>query len=181
MKNYTLTGGLILGFLGILITGITYFIGINAMISLWTALIVFVLFTALYIFMGLRYRKMNGGFLVFKEAFALIFFMSVISTVLSGIFMIILYHVINPELPGKLQDAVIQKSAAMMQSFGLQQDKIDEQISKMQADPNDFTVGKQIRGIAISFVWSAAVAAIIGLIIRKNPPPFENTPDQIQA
>jgi len=37
MKNYTLTCGLILGFLGIIITGTTYFIGIGAMTSLWTS------------------------------------------------------------------------------------------------------------------------------------------------
>jgi len=92
--------------------------------------------------------------------------------------MIILYHVINPELPGKLQDAVIQKSVSMMQSFGVTQDKIDEQITKMQAEPGQFTLGNQIRGIALSFIWSAILAAILGLIIRKNPPPFENVIDQ---
>jgi hypothetical protein len=178
MKNYTLTGGLILGFLAIIITGITYFMGVDAMLSAWNLLFRFLLFTGLYLFFGFRYRKMNGGYLIYKDAFALLFFISVISTVLSGLFDILLYHVINPGLLETLQDAMVKKMVATWQWMGLPQDKIDEQISKMQAGPSQFTVGIQIRGIAISFIWCAALAAILGLIIRKNPPPFDNVIDQ---
>lgn len=179
MKNYTLICGLILGFLGVAITGITYGMGIQAMISLWTTLMVFLLFTGLYLYFGFRFRKMNGGYLIFKEAFALLFFISVISSVISGLFMIVLYHAINPALPGQLQDAAIQKYIGWMQRFEVPKAQIDEQVARMQLDPSQYTVGNQLRGIAISFIWSAAVAAVLGLIVKRNPPPtLENTLDQ---
>ena len=45
------------------------------MVSLWTACCAFLIFIGMYVFLGLRYRKLNGGYLTFKDAFALIFFM----------------------------------------------------------------------------------------------------------
>jgi hypothetical protein len=177
MKNYTLTGGLISGFLGIIFTSVTYFIGIQAMVSLWTALVALLMFTGLYVFMGLRYRKLNGGYLTFKDAFALIFFMGMISSVLGGTFQIILYHVINPDLPGMMHDAIIQKTINMMQRFGSPQDKIDETITKMQENTGEYSMGSQIRSIALSSIGVAIVALIIGAIIKKTPPPFENVSD----
>jgi hypothetical protein len=178
MKNFVLYGGIALGLLGIIVTGITYFIGVEAMVSLWTAGIELVLFVGLYIYLGLRFRKLHGGYLSYKDSFTLIFFMSVISYVITGLFLILLYHVINPSLPEKLQDATIQKAVAWMQKFDVPQDKIDEQIGKMQGDNSQFSIGSQLRSIPISFIISAIIALLLALFIRKNPPPFQtNTLD----
>ncbi|HEV7232153.1 MAG TPA: DUF4199 domain-containing protein [Bacteroidia bacterium] len=177
MKNYTLTGGLITGFTGIIFTAVTYFLGIHAMVSLWTAACAFLIFIGLYVFLGLRYRKLNGGYLTFKDAFALIFFMGMISSVLSGTFQIILYHVINPDLPGMMHDAIIQKTVDMMQRFNSPQEKIDETITKMQETTGEYSVGNQIRSIALSSIGVAILALIIGVCIKKTPPPFEQVSD----
>lgn len=178
MKNYTLIAGLICGMSGIVITTVTYFLGVTAMISWWTVLVAFVLGLSLYFYFGYRYRKMNGGFLPFKDAFLLIFLMSAIASTLSGLFMILLYHVISPDLPEKMYDAVIVKTTNMLQGWGMTQDKVDATINKMQSDPNPFSLGRQFRSIGINFIGCAIFALIIGAIIKKNRPPFENVIDQ---
>jgi hypothetical protein len=148
------------------------------MISIYTVVFMLVANITLYLYFGIHYRTLNGGFLPFKEAFALIFFISVISTIINGLFYILLTHVINPELPQTLQEAIVQKTIGWMQRFGAPQDKIDEAIAKMQSEPGKFTVIDQLRQIVLNFIGSALLALILGAIIKKNPPPFENITDQ---
>ena len=177
MKNYTLNGGIITGLTGICFTAVTYFMGVSAMVSIWSGILNFLIFLGIYLFWGFRYRSLNGGYLIFKEAVALIFFISVIATVLQGIFQIILYHVINPELPSMLHDAVVQNAIDWLQKMGQPQEKIDATLARIQENNGEFTVGMQIRAIGISFIGSGVVGLVIGLIIKKDPPPFEPVSD----
>jgi hypothetical protein len=48
----------------------------------------------------------------------------------------------------------------------------------MQSEPGKFTVIDQLRQIVLNFIGSALLALILGAIIKKNPPPFENITDQ---
>jgi hypothetical protein len=178
MKNYTLTGGLTIGFVTILVTLISYFIGVGAMTSIITRFILFAVCTALFLYFGYQYRKANGGFLPFREAFALMFFISVISSVMSGFFNILLTHVINPGLPQKLQEASIQKLIDLYTLLGFPKDKIDEQVAVLQALPTTVSIAQELKGIVFGFIGSAILALILGAIIKKNPPPFDNITDQ---
>ena len=180
MKNYTLSSGLIIGFTAIVISAVCYFMGVNAMVSGYNILITVVAYVGLLLFFGFRYRAENGGYLSFKEAFVFIFFTSVIATVISGLFTILLIHVINPGLEQSLQDAIIQKSISWMQYFGAPQEKIDQSIAQMQSEPGKFTVASQLKGIVLNFITLAILALILGAIIKKTRPPFTNvtTPGQ---
>jgi hypothetical protein len=47
----------------------------------------------------------------------------------------------------------------------------------MQETTGEYSVGNQIRSIALSSIGVAILALIIGVCIKKTPPPFEQVSD----
>jgi hypothetical protein len=74
-------------------------------------------------------------------------------------------------MPQKLADAAIEKTGEMMSSFGAPEDAIDEQLDKMREEmPAQFGPVGLLKGYLMGLIFYAIVAAISGLVVRKNQP-----------
>jgi hypothetical protein len=171
LVNHALKNGLILGVISVVITLCLYAIDYTLMGQMKFALLGLLVALGYGIFAGSNYRKEVGGFLPFGKAFQHGFFMFAVSGLVSTIFMILLYNVIDPELPQKLTDASMENTMAMMEGFGMSGDQLDEAMEKARESAGDqFTIGRQLMGYGISLIFSAILALITGAIVKKNQP-----------
>jgi hypothetical protein len=103
----------------------------------------------------------------FQHGFVLLAVAGVISTV----FMILLYTVIDTELPAKLTDVTIQNTEKMMESFGMPEDQMD----KAMEDARERAVGQfsaigSIKSYGFGLIFYAIVSLITSIFVKRNQP-----------
>ncbi|MDC1516159.1 DUF4199 domain-containing protein [Cyclobacteriaceae bacterium] len=171
MKDHALKSGVILGVVGILISLIVYIIDPLLMIKWWFSLSSLVLFIALVSYFGIQYREMLGGFVSFKIAYIYSILTFVLAGLIGTAFSILLFQVIDPDLPQLMSEAIIEQTVEMMEGFGANQEIIDEAIE--DADPAaSFTVMGQIKSFGMVLIFYAVMSLITGAIIKRKVPDF---------
>jgi len=169
--QHTLRWGLILGAISVALTAIAYAVDYAIMVNWKYGLFSFAVFIGCAIFAGINYRSQEGGFLSFKSAFLHALIVFAVSGLLSTIFSILLYTVVDPQLPQKLVDVTITNTEEMMGKFGMPEDKMDEALEKARTDTAArFTTLGLIKGYFWIVVMSAVFSLIVGLIVRKRKP-----------
>lgn len=170
LNSHALRYGLFLGLAGIIITVLLYMVSPAMLASPWMALLLVVYFVYL-IFVGINYRNQIGGYIDFGKAFKHSFIVIVVSGLLGIVFNMLLYNVIDPNLPEVLADASAETARSMAERFGAPEDTIDEAVATTRTDTlKGFTVMGQLRAFGIGLIFYAIVSSIVGLIVRKRVP-----------
>ncbi|MGY8982372.1 MAG: DUF4199 domain-containing protein [Cytophagales bacterium] len=171
MKDHALKSGVILGVVGILISLTAYIIDPLLMIKWWFSLSSLVIFIGLVSYFGIQYREILGGFVSFKTGYIY----SIITFVLAGLigtaFNILLFHVIDPDLPQLISEAIIEQTIEMMEGFGANQEIIDQAIEDADT-PASFTVIGQIKSFGMVLIFYTLMSLISGAIIKRKEPEF---------
>jgi hypothetical protein len=117
------------------------------------------------------YRKASGGFLSYGKAWQVSYVTLVVSGVVYTLFSMLMYFVIDTELPNKLVEASLDNAREMMENFGAPADQIDTEVEKARTrTENQFTPGGMAMGFGIQLIVYAVLALITALFGRKNPP-----------
>jgi hypothetical protein len=91
--------------------------------------------------------------------------------VIGSVFAIILYTVVDPDLPQNLADVVVANTEEMMRKFGAPEDKIETQLDEMRKDmPARFSAMGVIKQFGWGLIIYAVLSLITALIVRKNVP-----------
>ncbi|MCC6690025.1 MAG: DUF4199 domain-containing protein [Bacteroidia bacterium] len=180
MQNPVIKYGLIAGIISILLQAVLYIMGVQFMATWWVGIIMILFIIVLYVVIAIRLRKDMGGFITFKQAFTKILLIWIIGGALNLVFSLLLYHVIDPELPQKMQDAITEKTISFMERMGTPQEKIDEVTEEMQESGNKFTALSLITNYLWGILIGAILALILGASIKKNPSPFDQTQNNVQ-
>ena len=169
--QHALKWGLIVGAISIALTCVAYAVD-YALLANWKfGIFVIVLFIGLAIYAGINYRGETGGFIVYGKAFQHAFIMMAISGLISTAFTILLYTVIDPELPAKLTDVAIENAEAMMKNFGMPEDQMDKAMEDARKrTENQFSVSGLAMGYGIGLIIYAVLSLITSIFVRKNPP-----------
>ncbi|MDG1104688.1 MAG: DUF4199 domain-containing protein [Cyclobacteriaceae bacterium] len=171
MKDHALKSGVILGVVGILISLTTYIIDPLLMIKWWFSLSSLVLFICLVSYFGIQYRKILGGFVSFKIGYIYSMITFVMAGLIGTAFNILLFHVIDPDLPQFISEAIIEQTAEMMEGFGANQEIIDQAIEDADT-PATFTVIGQIKSFGMVLIFYTLMSLISGAIIKRKVPEF---------
>jgi hypothetical protein len=169
--SHAIKWGIILGVIAVVITLLLYIVDYSYLADWKVGIFTLLLFLGCVIYAGINYRSQVGGYLPYGKAFQHGFVLLATAGLIHIVFAIILHNVIDPELPQKITDATIEKTSEMLAGFGMQEDKIEEQLDKMREDmPERFTPGGQL----ISYLWAlilyAVVSAVSSLFVKKNTP-----------
>jgi hypothetical protein len=163
--------GIIMGAIGFVLTLLLYAIDYGYLADWKFGIFILVAYIGLVIYAGINYRNQIGGFIPFGKAFQHAFIALAVAGLIGVAGNLLLYTVIDPELPQKLSDVAIEKTGEMMTGFGVPEDKIDEQMAKMKEEmPAKFGAVGLLTGFMWSLIFYAALAAISGLIVRRNQP-----------
>ncbi len=169
-KGPVIKYSIILALISIIITTLIYITNETMMIKWWFGLISLAISFALLIYFGITIRNENGGFMKFKTAFMLIALIVFFSTLISSVYNITLHTVIDPDLGSRLNEAIVEQTAAMMESFGMPEDQLDEALAKVREQDN-FSLPALLKSTAIgSIIGALIMGLIVGAIIKKKEP-----------
>ena len=173
MNNHALKSGVILSVISIVITLLIYIIDPMLMIKWWFGLISLALALILVSYFGIQYRNEGDGYINFKQSFIYSWIMFIVAGFIGTLFMMLLYNVIDPDLPGVLSEASKEQTIQMMSNFGAPEDAIDDAIAQAEENgdfTNPFTFMGQVKAFGIVIIIYAVLSLITGAIIRKKEP-----------
>ena len=170
-----LRSGLILGLFSIVMTVLIYIISATLLGDWKTGLGIAAISIFLVAYFGRKYRnEENDGFMSFKESFLYSYVVLFVSSIVSAAFLILLYEVIDPELPKILSDQAIENTEKMMRNFGAPEEAIEEALEKVENEmPANFSAIGIMKNSWVYFITSAVFALIASLFIKKSKPEFE--------
>lgn len=172
MNNHALKSGLYIGLITIVVSLLMYIVDPTSFAIWWLQILLFIIGVAILVtYFGIQYRKQEGGYLTFGKAWIHSMITFVVAGFLGTIFSILLFTVIDPELANVVTDAVVEKTEAMMVSFGMPEDQLDEALEKTRTDTLErFTVAGSLKGFAWSLIFYAILSLITGAIVKKKEP-----------
>jgi hypothetical protein len=175
VSSYIIKQGLIFGMVNVVLALLIYFMGASYFANHFFLIpLIMLVFTIVYpIVITIRFRNQNGNELSFKTAFAISFFMMLISGFITALFGILLYHVIDPEYPRQIQEKMTESLTEYMSKAGLSEEKIQDALDKNNF-ADKFTVYGQIKSFFLSIIFYAIFSLIVALIAKKSKPMFEN-------
>lgn len=173
MNNHAIKSGVMLSVISIVLTLLIYIVSPATLASMWMMLF-FLFFIALVSYFGIQHRKEIGGYMAFGKAWVYSMQLLVVAGIIMTGFNILLYNVIDPELPAILADQAVENAESMMSRFGMPEDQMDEALEKTRTDTLDrFTAMGSIKGFLWGLIFYAILALITGAIIKKNEPELE--------
>ncbi len=178
MKKIVVEYGLYAAAVTILFSTYAYVMDELLMVSFWAFLAL--ISTVPVLILGVRaYKKTNGGFATFKEAFTAFVLASFIATVFSFAFGQIL-QVVDGDLGNRLADGMVENMRDMMPGEALENaakfsgaedgeaylDDLHEQIA------NPGLVGT-IKQLFMSLAFYVVIGLVVAAVSKKNRPEFE--------
>ncbi|GIK70221.1 MAG: DUF4199 domain-containing protein [Bacteroidetes bacterium] len=169
IKEYVLKFGLIFGLVQIIINLLLYIMGIEYLVSWWIGIVVFLFIISFLTYMAYHWRKKNGGYAGFMDIFSVCFFIYAISGILTTSFNITFYHVLVPDLPMQIEEAVILKTETFMYKMGVPESEIEKALDEMKGMAAGYSPGAQLKGYFYGLIFGALLSGIMGLIFKKKP------------
>jgi len=169
MSGIIIKYGLISGLISVLSALISYSFG-TELIKNWVlnsiiSLIVFGIIIFLAIKAVKEYRKMKEGIIDFKDAFITSAGTLLIMTLITVIFSVLLYNVIDKDYAEKTKLAVMENMEERVDKSGLEENQKIEYMESMENRDFNFKSGKTL---AIYFGVSLVISLIIALSIKKD-------------
>lgn len=171
IKKNGINYGLISGIVSVLITTTLYVVDLKLMTKWWLGLLIIAIYLFIGVILLVKTKKDLGGYMTLKEGFTTYFISAIIGIVISVIFNILLFNVIDPEAALKLKEYTLESTVEMMKKFGAPREEIKKAVAKME-EYNQFSAIEQLKGIVWSLGFSAVFGLILSAIIKKDKPVF---------
>lgn len=152
----------------IFISLMSYIMGVDFKLSLIWNLIELITPLVFLIVLINQFKKINLGYLNFKNSFIVCFGLLAASTFIHTFFKILLFNYVDPSYGIILQEATIQKLIVVMSDF-FPDDVIDELIVDLESQ-NSFSVSSLSKGYTSSLFFFVFLSLIIALFVKKEAP-----------
>ena len=160
IKKNGITFGIISGLISIFTVTLIYVIDIKLFTSWWLGLLGIAVSIILACVLLSKTKKELNGNLSFKEAFTTYFIMALIGILMSTLFSILLFNLIDTSLQVTVKELTLKATSEMMKKFGADKTAMKEALKTIN-ETDQFSVLQQIKGIFTSLVMSS----IFGLIL----------------
>ena len=160
VRKYSFTSGVYLGLGLTVITTLIYSLSIDTLLKWWFGIIMFFIVISYLIYSVAKARKINGGYINFKQAFTSYFITILTTLVITLAVGILIFNVIDPEAAEYLSEETKEISRRMMERFGASESDIEAQLATMDGE-NQYSIGKQFQG----FLWQVVIYSVFGLLI----------------
>lgn len=168
--------GLIAAAIGIAYTLIAYLANLELLVNPFAGIALWVVTLVILILSVGNTKKDFGGFISFRDAFSVFVLAYIINALVSTVFSILLFAVVDPGAAEDLTEMTVERSVELMERFGAPEEQIEDAVTSMEQG-DQFSIGNQIR----TFFWGIIIYAIIGLIVaaimKKDKPEYEDQVD----
>lgn len=162
--------GLIIGIIMVAITYLVYVINSSLLISGMFGIGTLIGLIGLVVYFGIQYRSEIGGFISFGDSFKFSIVAMVIAGLISTLGMLLLYTLVDPDLPEVLAEEATANTIEMIEKIGGSADAMPpEQLDEIRESTKEgFTAIGQIKGFGISVIFYAVLSLISAAIIKKR-------------
>jgi hypothetical protein len=167
IKKNGITFGVIIGVVSALITATIYAVDLNLFTAWWIGVISILTYLILGIVLLVKTKKELKGVFSFKDAFTTYFIATVIGILISALFNIILFNVIDPSAKETVNELIIRYTTNMMQKFGTPASTINEAISKMKEN-DPYSPVELLKGSLFSIGFSSLFGLILAAIFKSK-------------
>lgn len=173
MKKSSIQNGLFLGVAMIICSYVLYLANPHMFLTAKSGAL-FLIFLLIMTKSGLDSRKLEGGFIGFKNVFFNMFITGAIGTLLCTFFEYVHYNFLSPELIEIQREISLEAAEKMAEIFsGLgeeYEEAMDMQLEGLE-DENFASLGNTIKNYMVRLVFPVALfSAIIGLFIKRDGP-----------
>jgi Na+-translocating ferredoxin:NAD+ oxidoreductase RnfE subunit len=169
MKQYDAKYGLMAGGIAILISLVVYLIDSHSYLKFGAAIAALPMFYFI-VQAALAVKKQNNGFISFGDAFKNSWVTYLIYSLLSTIFMYILFNFIDPDLNEMMKETAVETLEKVRSVLG--DEATDEGIKAIEKS-TDQNIGNLAFNFLISLIFPGAfLALIIALIVKKEDNPW---------
>ena len=142
----------------------------------WLGFLIFAIVIALLSVLCIDVRKKTGGYWSFGSAFKSLLIMSVLLVVFSTVYNFVIFKYVDPEMPSKVNNSMLETTTTMLNKFGADQTKIDEGTKKFNNGEFEATLQptliNELKAFGIGVVMYGVISLIIAACIKKKPPLF---------
>lgn len=167
IKKNGVTFGVFIGIASTLITASIYAIDLNLFSSWWVGVSSTLIYLTLGITLLVKTKKEVNTIFTFKDAFTTYFIAAVIGILISTLFNILLFNVIDTSARETLHEMTIKLTANMMQKMGTPASAVNDVIAKMQ-ETNPYSTIELLKGSIYSIVFSSLFGLILAAIFKSR-------------
>ena len=181
VKSLAVKNGLIWAAINIAIFLVIYYVKVDLMGSFAFTGIQMLVGIGLAVYFCIDMRKQIGGYWSFKEALSNIFIMFFVQALVVYFFTVIFAKFIEPDYVVQMKEITQKSATAMLEKMGLEQEKIDEAVAKMESDSEkQFNPGlvDMLKSIAFISIMYFIGALIFAAIFKRERPVFALAPEE---
>ena len=167
IKRNGITFGVLIGIVSSLITATIYAIDLNLFSSWWIGITSIIVYLVLGIVLLSKTKKEIKTIFTFKDAFTTYFIAAVIGILISTLFNVLLFNVIDPSAKDKLLEITMKITANMMQKFGTPASVINEAIAKLK-ETNPYSTIELLKGSIFSIIFSSIFGLILAAFFKSK-------------
>ncbi|MBC5864381.1 DUF4199 domain-containing protein [Flavobacterium sp. K77] len=167
VKKNGITFGVAIGIVSSLITALIYAIDLNLFTEWWIGVLSILTYLVLGIVLLVRTKKELNGVFTFKQAFTTYFIAIVVGILISVLFNILLFNVIDPSAKEAVNELIIKYTMNMMQKFGAPASAINEAIAKMREN-DPYSPIELLKGSLFSIGFSSIFGLLLAAIFKSK-------------
>ncbi|MBL6964127.1 MAG: DUF4199 domain-containing protein [Bacteroidetes bacterium] len=164
--------GLMCGLISVLSATIFYTIGLAFKSQWWINSFANLLIFALIIFLTIvavkEFRRKLDGVITFTEAFSTAISTFIIVALLSSIFNVLLYTVIDKEYAEKVQIAAIERMERQLDKSPIEDAQKDEMIEMVESKDFTYTFPRAIKYFGLTILFYGVISLIIAAAVKKD-------------
>ncbi len=167
IKRNGITFGVLIGIVSALITATIYAIDLNLFASWWIGMSSILIYLILGIILLSKTKKEIKTIFTFKDAFTTYFIAAVVGILISVLFNVLLFNVIDPSAKETLHEITMKITSNMMQKFGAPASAINEALAKMR-ETNPYSTIELLKGSVFSIIFSSIFGLILAAFFKTR-------------
>ncbi len=167
VKKNGITFGVIIGIVSSLITATIYAVDLNLFTEWWIGVLSILTYLVLGIVLLVKTRKELKGVFSFKDAFTTYFIATVIGILISVLFNILLFNVVDPSAKETVNELIIKYTMNMMQKLGAPSSSINEAMTKMREN-DPYSPIELLKGSLFSIGFSSIFGLILAAFFKSK-------------
>ncbi|APY01474.1 DUF4199 domain-containing protein [Lacinutrix venerupis] len=168
-KSSATNYGLYLGGVLALATILVYALKLELFASITLGIILFVITLTFGVISIIKSKKIQNGFISFKEAFTSYFITVLIGIVISSLISFIIFNFVDPEAAETLKEIALESQVEMLRNFNQPEESIEMVVEASEKQGNLFSIQNVFTSLIGYIIFYSIIGLIISLIMKRKP------------
>ncbi len=168
IKEIAANYGLYLGIALAVVTAACYSIDIELIANTYVGIGLLILVLGVSVYASIAVKKVQNGFISFKNAFTAFFITLLIGLLISSLVYIVIFNFVDPEAANTLKEIIMEKQINMMKDYGADSKAIAIVAEEFEKQDNMYSIENILQSLVFQLIGYSIVGLISSLIIKKT-------------